>query len=122
MKFGRLWLVLLGVWAILSLGILAQFLHDSALASGSSVRSELHVRMGWWLLLVNFPLSIAVVTVAPGLSFVGDVGPVGEWCALTFVGWIQWAILGPAFAGRTHHLAIRLRNRWRARNPTPEAK
>lgn len=77
--------LLLVSWAILSVGALAQFIHDTAgVADG-----ELEVRLIWELYLLNAPISSLAAFVAPR-------GVLAQWCFLTFAGFVQWGLVLPA--------------------------
>ena len=98
---------MLALWGILSVGALAQFLHDSAAASDQWARSETEVLLAWQLLILNFPVSLLLMLV-PGVVDIPR-GPVGEWCAMTLLGFIQWGVLIPALVRKLRRLADRLR-------------
>jgi len=107
----KAWLVLLATWAILSIGVLGQFLYDTRTAAENTdahwVRAELEVRLTWGLIILNFPLSLGVAAIGPKVP----TGPIAEWCALTVVGFVQWALLVPALGRALRPLAARLRPR-----------
>ena len=95
----RLGLLLLVAWAILSIGALAQFLHESA----SEANGELETLLAWYLLILNFPLSLVAERIAPP-------GPIAQWCLFSFVGFVQWALLLPVLVSGLG-LLMRLRRR-----------
>jgi hypothetical protein len=101
----KIFVILLATWAILSVGALAQFLYDSAAATDQWVRGELEVRLGWGLIILNFPLSLVA-----SLLLTGTGGPIAEWCVLTLVGFVQWAFLLPALGRALRSLVARLRS------------
>lgn len=76
--------ILLGAWAIASIGALGQFLYV-----GGGGDPEFEVQLLWWTYLLNFPASALAAFVAGG-------GPVLQWCWLTFVGFLQWGVAIPA--------------------------
>lgn len=88
------WLALVGTWLILSVGALGQFVYEVAMIPepDSLVPGELRVKLALELLVLNFPASAALSVVPLPIS-----GPVGEWCAMTLAGFIQWVILVPIF-------------------------
>ena len=102
----KIFVVFLAAWAILSVGALAQFLYDNAAATDQWLRGELEVRLGWGLMILNFPLSVVA-----SLPLAGTVGPIAEWCVLTLAGFVQWAFLLPALGKALQSVVARLRSR-----------
>ena len=76
--------MLLGAWAIASIGALGHFLHV-----GGSRDPEFTVQLLWWTYLLNFPASALAAFVAGG-------GPILQWCWLTLAGFLQWGVAIPA--------------------------
>ena len=96
MMIRRLGFLLLVAWAILSIGALAQFLH----ASASEANGELEVLLAWYLLILNFPLSLVAELIAPA-------GPIAQWCLFSFIGFVQWGLLVPVLVSRLRTIAAR---------------
>lgn len=81
----RVGLVLLALWAVLSIWALAHYL------ANREENYEFVVLLGWQVLILNFPISVP-------LSWFISAGPVGMWCWFTFAGFVQWALVVPATA------------------------
>jgi hypothetical protein len=117
MWWRRLGHLALGVWGIISIGLLGQYLYEvSALTNGAEnivLRGELGVKLGWSLLILNFPLSLVVASLGSLVPVGGLSGPVADWCVLSLTGFVQWAIVTPAlvrrFRGSTEQRADGLR-------------
>jgi hypothetical protein len=101
--------IFFGLWAILSVGILGRFVDSTGRteAEDPTVRSELEVKLGWELLILNLPLSLAVAAVLPDLPGLKEARPITEWCVLTFVGFVQWAFVLPAALERARRAVTR---------------
>ena len=90
--------IALAFWAILSIGNLAQFVHDVGGAPDSFAAGELEEKLFIETVVVNAPVSLLVAYATPveAPSFgIGPSGIVAAWCILTLAGYIQWAILVP---------------------------
>jgi hypothetical protein len=106
----RIGWTLLGIWAILSVAILGQFLYDEGRipddTTGQFIRGEIREKLVLKAIALGFPLS-AVATALP-IPWVS--GPVGEWCVFTFAGFLQWTVLVPMLGRKLHLLIARRRS------------
>jgi hypothetical protein len=84
-------LVLLGLWAVLSVGALGQFLLDVAATSDRWLISELEVKLSLETAVLNFPASLVAALLSPSTA-----GPVAQWCLFTLAGLFQWVLVLPA--------------------------
>lgn len=91
-------LVLLGLWAVLSVATLSHFLYDTARLEGGLsewTRSEVEVRLSWQLMILNFPASVGVAIIGQGLRPSEVLHPIAQWTILTLSGLIQWILVVP---------------------------
>lgn len=104
----RIGFAFIGLWAVLSVGALAQFLYESGMvpATEGLILAELRVKLALELMVLNFPAA-SVATVLP----VPVSGPVGEWCVMTLAGFAQWVIFAPILRGVLQRKYNRIRSR-----------
>lgn len=89
-----------GFWAVLSIGLLGQYLYDVSALTASApeavARGEIGVKLGWGLLILNFPASLLVASLGSLVPTGPFSGSIADWCVLSLAGLIQWAVVVPS--------------------------